>query len=77
MLHIAIDDAWRPAHTEVLADENGVCIVDPADADAVGRAHGKVFAAVRPASTMIAGAVLLRPEWRVEIEAEAEVGHVG
>ncbi len=54
-----------------------IFLVDPADADAVGRAHGKVFAAVRPASTMIAGAVLLRPEWRVEIEAEAEVGHVG
>ncbi len=48
-------------------------LVDPADADAVGRAHGAVFGTVRPASTMVAGAVLLRPEWRVEIEAEAVV----
>lgn len=46
-------------------------LVDPADADAVGRAHGAVFSAIRPASTMVAGAVLLRPEWRVEIEADA------
>lgn len=50
-----------------------VYLVDPADAEAVGLAHGAVFGAVRPASTMIAGAVLLRPEWRVEIEAEAAV----
>ena len=48
-------------------------IVDPTDADAVGRAHGAVFADVRPASTMVVVAALLRPEWRVEIEAEAEI----
>ncbi len=46
-------------------------LVDAGDAEAVGRAHGKVFGAIRPASTMVAGLVLLRPEWRVEIEAEA------
>jgi len=49
-------------------------LVDAADAEAVGRAHGRWFADVRPASTMIVVAGLLRPEWRVEIEAEAEVG---
>lgn len=48
-------------------------LVDAADADAVGRAHGRWFADVRPASTMLVVAALLRPEWRVEIEAEAEV----
>ncbi|MCG2840524.1 RidA family protein [Sandaracinobacter sp. RS1-74] len=52
-------------------------LVDAADAEAVGRAHGAVFAAIRPAATMVAGAVLLRPEWRVEIEAEAIVGDDG
>jgi enamine deaminase RidA (YjgF/YER057c/UK114 family) len=46
-------------------------LTDPADADAVGRAHGAVFAEVRPASTMIAVAALLDPRWKVEIEAEA------
>ena len=54
-----------------------VFLVDPTDGAAVGRAHGRVFGSVRPASTMIAGAVLLRPEWRVEIEAEAELSDAG
>jgi enamine deaminase RidA (YjgF/YER057c/UK114 family) len=36
----------------------------------VGRAHGEVFADVRPASTMVV-AQLLDPRWLVEIEAEA------
>jgi enamine deaminase RidA (YjgF/YER057c/UK114 family) len=48
-------------------------IVDPADADAVGAAHGEVFGEVRPASTMVVVKALLRDEWRVEIEAEALV----
>lgn len=48
-------------------------LVDAADADAVGRAHGRWFADVRPAATMVVVAGLLRPEWRVEIEAEAEL----
>jgi enamine deaminase RidA (YjgF/YER057c/UK114 family) len=48
-------------------------LVDAADGDAVGRAHGRWFGDIRPASTMIVVAGLLRPEWRVEIEAEAEV----
>ncbi len=49
-------------------------LTDPADADAVGRAHARLFGTIRPAATMVAGAVLLRPDWRVEIEAEAIVG---
>jgi enamine deaminase RidA (YjgF/YER057c/UK114 family) len=51
-----------------------VFLTDPKDGDAVGRAHGKVFGEIRPASTMVAVAALLRPEWKVEIEAEAVVG---
>jgi enamine deaminase RidA (YjgF/YER057c/UK114 family) len=46
-------------------------LVDPADWEAVGRAHGTVFAEVRPAATMVVVAGLLDPRWRVEIEAEA------
>lgn len=49
-------------------------ITDPADGEAVGRAHGRRFADVRPAATMVVVSALLRPEWRVEIEAEALVG---
>ena len=46
-------------------------LVDPADQEAVGRAHGAVFGDIRPAATMIVVAALLDPRWRVEIEAEA------
>ena len=48
-------------------------LVDAGDADAVGRVHGRWFAEARPAATMVVVAGLLRPEWRVEIEAEAVV----
>lgn len=46
-------------------------ITDPADADLVGRAHGALFGNIRPASTMLVIPALIRPEWKVEIEAEA------
>src|SRR5215211_3275364 len=48
-------------------------LVDPDDWEAVGRAHGAVFAQVRPAAAMVVVAALLDPRWRVEIEAEAVV----
>jgi hypothetical protein len=34
----------------------------------------EVFGDVRPAATMVVVAELVRPEWRVEIEAEALIG---
>ena len=43
------------------------------DFDEVARAHGEVFAEIRPASAYIVVARLLDPRWRVEIEAEAYV----
>lgn len=46
-------------------------LVDREDGEAVGRVHGELFATARPAATMVVVAGLLRPEWRVEIEAEA------
>ena len=49
-------------------------VTDAAYADEVGRVHGEVFAAVRPASTMVAVAALIDPRWKVEIEAEAVLG---
>ena len=46
-------------------------LVDAADWQEVGRAHGDVFADIRPASTMVVVAALLDPSWKVEIEADA------
>ena len=45
--------------------------------DVVGRAHGEVFAAIRPASTMLAVSALVSPEMLVEIEADALVREPG
>lgn len=46
-------------------------LTDAADWEAVGRAHGAFFAAIRPASTMVVVKALLNPAWKIEIEAEA------
>jgi enamine deaminase RidA (YjgF/YER057c/UK114 family) len=48
-----------------------VYLVDAADFDAVARAHGARFAAVRPTNTTVVVAALLDERWKVEIEAEA------
>ncbi len=46
-------------------------IVDPADADQVGRAHGQIFGEAMPVATMVVVAGLLDERWKVEVEAEA------
>ena len=43
----------------------------------VGRAHGEVFAAVRPASTMVEVRALVDPALLVEVEADAVVPTAG
>ena len=48
-------------------------LVDAADWQAVGRAHGAVFGDIRPAATMVVVAALLDDRGRVEIEAEAVI----
>ena len=49
-------------------------LTDPTDAEAVGAVHGRVFSGARLAATMLVVAALLRPDWRVEVEAEAVLG---
>jgi enamine deaminase RidA (YjgF/YER057c/UK114 family) len=48
-----------------------VYLTDARDWEEVARAHGEVFADIRPASTAIVVKALLDERWRVEIEAEA------
>jgi enamine deaminase RidA (YjgF/YER057c/UK114 family) len=48
-----------------------IYLTDAADADAVGKVHGQVFANAQPVTTMVVVAALLNPIWKVEIEAEA------
>lgn len=48
-------------------------VTDIVDAMEVGRAHGEVFAQIRPASTLVAVSALIAPEMKVEIEAYAEL----
>ena len=48
-------------------------VTDMADADAVSAAFSRALKRARPAATLVAVAALYRPEWKVEIEAEAVV----
>lgn len=47
-----------------------IYIVDEADVDAVSKAHGRIFGAIKPANTLVVVAGLIGG-YRVEIEAEA------
>ncbi|UIP08246.1 RidA family protein [Erythrobacter sp. SDW2] len=48
-------------------------LTDSSDQDAVGAVHARFFGEAAPAATMLGVAWLCRPEWKVEIEAEAIV----
>ena len=49
-------------------------VVDIGQWEAIGRAHGKVFGAIRPAATMVEVRRLIHPDMLVEIEADAYTG---
>ena len=48
-----------------------IYVTDIANWEAVGRAHGETFGAIRPACTLVAVSRLVDPAMLVEIEAEA------
>ena len=50
-----------------------VFVKNIADWESIGRAHGLVFAAIRPASSMIEVSGFVSPDMLVEIEADAVV----
>lgn len=50
-----------------------IFVTDIAQWEAVGRAHGEVFGAIRPACTMVEVKGLVDPDMLVEIEADAFV----
>lgn len=47
-----------------------IYLTDRADFEAVARVHGKWFGTARPATTTLVVSGFIRPEWKVEIEAE-------
>lgn len=48
-----------------------VYLANAEDMDAVGKAHGELFAEIRPASTILAGLQFINPKMLVEIEVDA------
>ena len=50
-----------------------IFVTDISRWEEVGRAHGEVFGAVRPATSMVEVSALIAPELLVEVEADAVV----
>ncbi len=51
-----------------------IMLTDIATWEEAARAHGEIFAAIRPACTFVEVGRFIDPDWLVEIEADAVVG---
>jgi enamine deaminase RidA (YjgF/YER057c/UK114 family) len=70
-LEIMVDALAELGATPEHVVRTRVYLVDAADWEEVGRAHGEVFGDAKPVTAFVVVAGLLDPAWRVEIEAEA------
>jgi enamine deaminase RidA (YjgF/YER057c/UK114 family) len=48
-------------------------VTDIADCEAVMKVQGEIFGAIRPAGTIVVVSALLKPEMKVEVEADARL----
>jgi enamine deaminase RidA (YjgF/YER057c/UK114 family) len=77
-IYATLDEALRQAGGE-LADivRLRTFVTDAAYCEPVLKVQGEIFGAIRPAATIVVVSGLLRPEMKVEIEADARLGSHG
>ena len=69
-IQAALEQAGASLHHVV---RTRIYVTDISQWQAVGRAHGEFFGAIRPAATLVQVSALIDPALLVEIEAEAVV----